>query len=158
VNVAKLAHLELGKSTIDDVLAIAGAPSEVAWVETQDVLVYESARVRTTHWTLDNPITFVGRVTPQGFAGELVSAVIFTAGGTNRILPTQSVPRRPTPPSTPDIMGGFSKPLKLDGNNRGDDEVRFHFDGGAHTLCQIEWIYAQPRSGSGAIAENTFLR
>jgi len=122
------------------------------------VLVYTSARIRATRWTLDNPISFANRVTPQGFAGELVSAAMYTAGGTGRILPTRPPPGRPMPESTPEIMGAFGKPLRLNGDQRGDDQVRFHFEPENHTLCGIEVIRAQPASGSGAIAQNTFLR
>lgn len=154
---ARIARLELGKSTIDDVLAAAGAPSTVAWVDSEDVLVYESARIRATHWTLDNPITFVNRVTPQGFAGELVSAALFTATGFRRMIPTRPPANRPMPEATPEIMGAFGKPLKLDGDKRGDDQIRFHFEPEQHTLSGIEVIYAQPDGGAGAVAENTFL-
>jgi len=154
----KLVRLELGRSTLDDVLAVAGAPDTLAWVDSQDVLVYESARIRSTHWTLDNPITFVNRVTPQGMVGEMASAALFTFGGMGRFLPTRPPANRPMPESTPEIMSSFGKPLRLNGDRRGDDQVRFYFDGLEHRLMGVEVIHGMPNSGAGAIAENTFLR
>jgi len=153
----KAAGLEVGKSTLDQVLGVAGAPDRVAWVDSQDVLIYESSRVRATHWTLDNPINFLRKITPQGFAGELVAVAIFTAAGTNRRLESRPPSGGPMPEGTPEVMGGFGKPLKLNGDKRGDDEVRFHFEPLQHVLCMVEVIHAQPRSGTGAVAENTFL-
>ncbi len=153
----KLVLLEVGASSLDDVLHAAGAPDGVMWVDSESVLVYESVRIRSTHWTLDNPVSFAQRVTPQGFAGELVSMAIFTIGGTNRRLPTRPPPNRPMPEATPEIMGAFGKPLKLNGDKRGDDQVRFHFEPKHNRLCQVEMIHAQPGSGSAAIAANTFL-
>lgn len=154
----RVAHLELGKSTIADVLSSAGAPDGVTWVDSEDVLIYTSARIRATRWTLDNPISFVNRVTPQGFAGEIVAAAMFSMGSFGRRLPTRPPPGRPMPESTPEIMSAFGKPLKLNGDRRGDDQVRFHFDPETHLLCRIEVLRGQPGSGAGAIAEGTFLR
>jgi hypothetical protein len=158
VAMEKLVTLEVGTSSLDDVLRVVGAPDGVMWVDSESVLVYESVRIRATHWTLDNPVAFAQRVTPQGFAGELVSMAIFTVGGMNRRLPTRPPPNRPMPEATPEIMGAFGKPLKLNGDKRGDDQVRFHFEPKHQRLCQVEMIHAQPGSGSAAIAENTFLR
>jgi hypothetical protein len=158
LDTGKLAHLELGRSTLADVFAAAGAPDGVSWVDSEEVLYYTSARARSTHWTLDNPITFVNRVTPQGFAGEFVSAAMYTFGGTGRVLASRPPPNRPMPESTPEIMSSFGKPLRLNGEQRGEDLVRFHFEPKGHVLCGVEVIHGQPHSGSGAIAENTFLR
>jgi hypothetical protein len=155
----KLALLELGKSTLDDVLATAGAPDAIAWVDSEDVLIYESARVRSTHWTLDNPISFASRVTPQGMAGEMIAAAMFSVSSVARgLIPTRPPSNRPMPESTPEIMGSFGKPLRLNGDRRGDDQIRFIFEPVSHHLVGIETIYASPTSGAGAIAENTFLR
>lgn len=139
-------------------LAAAGAPDGVAWVDSEDVLIYTCARVRATHWSLDNPISFANRVTPQGFAGELVSVAVFTVGGMGRRLPSRPPPGRPMPEATPEIMSSFGKPLRLNGDERGVDEVRFHFEPEQHWLSCIEVIRGTPEGGAGGIAHTTFLR
>ncbi len=139
-------------------LAIAGAPDGVTWVDSEDVLVYSSARIRATRWSLDNPASFFNRLTPQGFAGEIVAVALFTVGNMGRKLPTRPPPGRPMPESTPEIMSSWGKPLRLNGDKRGDDQVRFHFEPARNTLCAIEVIHGQPESGAGAVAEGTFLR
>ena len=48
------------------------------------------------------------------------------------------------PEATPEIMGAFGKPVKLNGDVLGDEQVRFLFDPISHVLVMVEVIRAAP--------------
>jgi hypothetical protein len=160
VGLEATASFELGKATLQDVLTKVGAPDDVAWIGSEDVLIYESATLHGTRWNLDNPANFANKITPQGFAGELVAVAIFTAGRSIAGPMGVSVPSRPPPgrfmpQETPEIMGAFGKPLILNGDVSGDEQVRFFFDRDHFILTRIEVAHGSPES---SIAGKTFLR
>jgi hypothetical protein len=162
VDAGTAASLEPGSATLASVLAKVGAPDDVAWIGSEDVLIYESATLRGTRWTLDNPASFANRITPQGFAGEVVSAALFTAtrsiaGPLGVAVPTRPPPGRFMPQETPEIMGAVGKPLVLNGDESGDEQVRFFFDRESSILTRIEVAHGGPGKGSAAIAGGTFL-
>lgn len=152
---AGLASLVPGETSLGEALTALGAPDGVEWTVDDDVLLYDRWELRRTHWELENPMTFVGRLTPQSLAGEAVSFVLFVGTSTGRVLPTPSRPREvrqsPRPPFT-------SKPLTLDGDEQGCERVRLVFDRRTQVLKQVEVARRRPSSGVGGLARGTFLR
>ncbi len=155
---AAIASLTPGQANLTTVLAVAGAPDGVGWVESDDVLIYQSSRFRSTRWSLDNPASFVNRVTPQGFAGEAVAAALFTFGRLGKRLPQRPPPGRPIPQELPEMMQGWGKPLKLNGDQSGDERVQFFFDRETQILTRIEVCRGAPGNGTGDVATGVFLR
>ena len=88
-----MAILQPGETSLAEAMAALGAPDGVEWTYDADVLVYDHWEIRRSHWELENPMTFVGRLTPQSLVGEAVTYVFFVAGRTGRILPTPPRPK-----------------------------------------------------------------
>jgi hypothetical protein len=149
-----LKRLQPGETSIADAMNALGAPDGVEWTYDADVLVYDHWEIHRSHWELENPMTFVGRLTPQSIAGEAVTYVIFVAGRTGRILPT---PPRPQSGGTPGRPGFTSKPLTLDGDQQGRERVRLVFTRKTQVLDRIEIARGRPAGGVGGIARGTFL-
>lgn len=149
---AQLAKLVPGETNLTEALAAMGAPDGVEWALDQDVLVYDDWEIQKTHWELENPMTFVGRITPQAMVGEVVTYVMFVAGRTGRTIPRP--PRQPTPGRP----GFSSKPLTLDGDEQGTQRVRLVFDRKTQVLARVEAAQGRPRTSVGGLARGTFLR
>lgn len=149
-----LASLAPGETNLAEALQALGAPDGVEWTVDHDVLLYDRWELRRTHWELENPMTFVGRITPQSLAGEAVSFVMFVGSRTNQ-------GPRPSRPSDAPRIGRpafTSKPLTLDGDEQGRERVRLVFDRGTQVLERIEVARGRPAGGVGGLARGTFLR
>lgn len=149
----QLARLVPGETSLTEALAALGAPDGVEWALDEDALVYDHWEVRTTHWELENPLTIVTGLGPQTLIGEAVVYVMFVSQTTGRALrmprPQQPVPGRP---------GFTSKPLTLDGDERGRERVRLVFTRRTRLLARIEVARGRPAGGVGGLARGTFLR
>jgi hypothetical protein len=152
---AGLATLVPGETNIAEALAALGAPDGVEWTLDHDVLLYDRWELRRTHWELENPMTFVGRVTPQSMVGEAVSFVLFVGSRTAQVLPRPSRPKDVPRVGRP---GFTSKPLTLDGDEQGRERVRLVFDRQTQVLAQVEVARRRPSGGVGGLARGTFLR
>lgn len=148
----ELAKLVPGETNLTEALAAMGAPDGVEWAYDEDVIVYDHWELQKTHWELENPMTFVGRITPQAMVGEVVTYVIFVAGRTGRVIPLP--PRAPTPGRP----GFTSRPLTLDGNEQGRERVRLVFQRSTQVLDRVEVARGRPGTSVGGLARGTFLR
>ncbi|MBX3469039.1 MAG: hypothetical protein KF878_19380 [Planctomycetes bacterium] len=150
-----IARLEPGETSLGEALTALGAPDGVEWTYDADVLVYDHWEVRRSRWEVENPMTFVGRLTPQSLVGEAVTYVVFVASRTGRIAPT---PPRPTGAPTPGRPGFTTKPLRLDGDQQGRERVRLVFTRRTQVLERVEVARGRPPGGVGGVARGTFLR
>jgi hypothetical protein len=149
----QLARLTPGETNLAEALAELGAPDGVEWGLDTDVLVYDGWELQKTHWELENPMTFVGRITPQALVGEAVAYVVFVAGRTGRVFPAP-----PKPGATPGRPGYTSKPLTLDGDEQGVHRVRLVFRRQSQVLDRVEVAHGDPRTSVVGLARGTFLR
>jgi hypothetical protein len=152
----RVGTLETGKTTLDDALAILGAPDGLEWCDDDDVIVYDSWSLRSSHFQVDNPQTFLGTITPQSFVGEAVTYVIFVAARTGRPAPSRAPQAVGTPPNP--RSGMTTQPLTLNGDARGQERVRLFFDRNNQTLVRLEVAHSAPGGGVGGVARGTFLR
>lgn len=151
---AALAALATSSTTLDGALAALGAPDAVEWTGTGDVLVYEHVRAQRTRWELENPMTFVGQITPMAAVGELVTYTLYTARHTGRRLPTGPA----GPVAAPGRPVFTTRPLRLDGDDVGREQVRLVFDRATGHLDRIEVARGPATGGVGGVARGTFLR
>jgi hypothetical protein len=154
----KLVQLVPGKSNLDEALALLGAPDGMDWTETSSVLVYDSWKLRTSHWEAENPSTYImgGPIGPTTFLGEIPTYVLFVNAKSGAPLPsrlpqTPGAQRAPTPQIT-------NKPVTLDGSTRGHDQVRVFFDNETLLLDRIEVSAGAPGTGLSDTAAGTFLK
>jgi hypothetical protein len=150
-----MAILQPGETNLAEALAALGAPDGIEWTYDADVLVYDHWEVHRSKWELENPMTFVGRLTPQSLVGEAVTYVFFVAGRTGRAFPTPPRPRGGAAPGRP---GFTSKPLTLDGDQQGRERVRLVFTRKTQVLDRVEVARGRPAGGVGGVARGTFLR
>ena len=151
-------RLEPGKSRLDDALAALGAPDGVEWVDQDDVLLYSSFTVRSSHWEAENPYWYVtGGVSPTTLVGEVPGYFMFVNAKSGSPAPVR-------PPQGPGAMipvprfSLTSKPLTLNGDARGQEQVRLFFDRESQILQRIEVAHGTPGGGVGGVAQGTFLK
>jgi hypothetical protein len=151
---AEVARLESG-TTMAEALAIAGAPDGLIWRPDDDVLVYDRVDQLRSRWELENPATFVGRITPMAVVGEVTTLAIYTVGRSGRQAPIRRGPPSFVPQTTPTFT---SRPLTLEGDQVGRDQVLLVFDRATRRLRWVEVVRGRPQTGVGGTATGTFLR
>jgi hypothetical protein len=153
----KLAKLQPGSSHLDEALALLGAPDAFGWTDACDVLVYDSWSLRASHWEAENPYSYLtGPITPTSFLGEIPTFVMFVNAKSGAPLPAR-------PPQTPGnrLVPGITftnKPLTLNGDARGHDQVRLFFERESLLLDRIEVARGSPGNSVGDTAAGTFLK
>lgn len=148
-----LARLEPGTTTLAEALAIAGAPDGLSWRPDADVLVYDLVEQLRSRWELENPATFVAQISPQVIAAEAVTFAVYAA---SRSGPSSIRRRRaPAPSTTPSFS---SRPLTLEGDTAGREQVLLVFDRSTQVLRAVEVARGRPAADVGGVARGTFLR
>jgi hypothetical protein len=142
-------------TTLTAALELAGAPDGILWLPDKDVLVYDRVAQLRSRWELENPVTFVGRVTPTAIAGEVVTLTLYTVARSGRQAPIRRGPPSFVPQTTPTFT---SRPLTLDGDQVGREQILLVFDRATQRLQWVERVRGRPETDVGGTASGTFLR
>ena len=149
-----IARLESG-TTLTAALRLAGAPDGILWLPEADVLVYDRVDQLRSRWELENPLTFTARVSPTAVAGEVVTLALYTVARSGRQAPVRRGPPSFVPQTTPTFS---SRPLTLEGDQVGREQVLLVFDRQTQRLRWVEVVRGRPETGVGGTAQGTFLR
>ena len=149
-----IALLESG-TTLAATLDLAGAPDGLLWFPDADVLVYDRVDQLRSRWEVENPASFAARVTPTAVAGEVVTLALYTVARSGRQAPVRRGPPSYVPQTTPTFT---SRPLTLEGDQVGREQVLLVFDRATQRLRWVEVVRGRPATGVGGTASGTFLR
>lgn len=152
----EVARLQPGTTTLAQALAIVGAPDGLLWTPQSDVLVYDHVERFQSKWELENPVTFLGRITPQAVAGEAVTFVLYAAARSGQPVPIPARRRRLPGPQT--IPTFTTRPLTLEGEAVGREQVLLVFERETQVLRAVEVATGRPVGGVLGVTRSTFLR
>jgi hypothetical protein len=149
-----IALLQSG-TTLAATLDLAGAPDGILWLPGADVLVYDRVDQLRSRWELENPLSFAARVSPTAVAGEVVTLALYTVARSGRQAPVRRGPPSFVPQTTPTFT---SRPLTLEGDQVGREQVLLVFDRATQRLRWVEVVRGRPETDVGGTASGTFLR